>query len=50
MSPVEEFLRTERELNLLCRESESFETIRWLMTLEQELQLAPLQTPELEQS
>jgi two-component sensor histidine kinase len=37
-SPVDEFLRTERELSLLCREAESFEAMRWLVTLEQELQ------------
>ena len=42
MSHIEEFLRTERELNLIYRESESFETMRCLMTLEQELQLTPL--------
>jgi hypothetical protein len=37
-SPVDEFLRTERELSLLCREAESFEAMRWLMMLEQEPQ------------
>ncbi len=41
---VEEFLRTERELSLLCREAESFEAMRWLVTYEQELQSPPLQT------
>ncbi len=41
---VEEFLRTERELSLLCREAESFEAMRWLMMLEQELQSSPSQT------
>ncbi len=43
-SPVEEFLRTERELSLLCREAESIESMRWLMMLEQELQAPSSQT------
>jgi hypothetical protein len=50
VSSVEEFLRTERELSLLCREAESLEAMRWLMTLEQESHPAPPRAQQLEQS
>jgi hypothetical protein len=36
--PVEEFLRTERELSAFSRASESFESMRWIHVLEQEFQ------------